>query len=77
MGGGHSVQVGEDFILEMTFENNSEKGEWGASLVLQWLTLALNAGDAGSNPGWGTKLAYIAEKLSLCATTRGPTCCDY
>ena len=29
-GGGHSVQVGEDFILEMTFENNSEKGRVGS-----------------------------------------------
>ena len=76
--GGHSVQVREDFILEMTFENNSEKwrvGSFPGGPVAN--SLASNAGDAGSIPGWGTKLAYTAEQLSLCATTREPTCCNY
>ena len=40
-------------------------------------SLASNAGDAGSIPGWGSKLAYTAEQLSPCATTREPTCCKY
>ena len=51
--GGHSVQVGEDFILEMTFENNSEKGRVGSfpgGPVAN--SLASNAGDTGWIPGW-------------------------
>ena len=32
-----------------------------------------NAGDAGSIPGWGTKIPHAAGQLSLCATTTEPT----
>ena len=63
--GGHSVQVREDFILEMTFENNSEKGRVGSfpgGPVAN--SLASNAGDTGSIPGWGTKIPHSAEHLS-------------
>ena len=28
-----------------------------------------NAGDAGSIPGWGTKIPHAAGQLSPCATT--------
>ena len=28
-----------------------------------------NAGDAGSTPGWGTKIPHAAGQLSPCATT--------
>ena len=32
-----------------------------------------NAGDAGSIPGWGTKIPHAAGQLSLRATTTGPS----
>ena len=32
--------------------------------------LPSNAGDAGSIPGWGTKIPYAVGQLSLRATTR-------
>ena len=32
--------------------------------------LPSNAGDAGSIPGWGTKIPHAAGQLSPCATTR-------
>ena len=33
-----------------------------------------NAGDAGSIPGWGTKIPHAMGQLSLCASTREPVC---
>ena len=36
-----------------------------------------NAGDAGSIPGRGTKSLHAVGQLSLWATTREPTCCNY
>ena len=38
--------------------------------------LPCNAGDVGSIPGKETKTPHASEKLSLCATTREPTCCN-
>ena len=32
--------------------------------------LACSAGDAGSIPGWGTKIPHAVEQLKLCARTR-------
>ena len=34
--------------------------------------LPCNAGDGGSIPGWGTRIPYSAEQLSLYATTAEP-----
>ena len=31
-----------------------------------------NAGDAGSNPGWGARIPHAVGHLSLHATTREP-----
>ena len=31
-----------------------------------------HAGDKGSIPGWGDKIPYAAEQLSLCTTTPEP-----
>ena len=28
--------------------------------------LPCNAGDAGSIPGWGTKIPHVVEQLSMC-----------
>ena len=36
-----------------------------------------SAGDAGSIPGWGTKIPHSAGQLSLCAATREPVCHNY
>ena len=36
-----------------------------------------NAGDTSSIPGQGSKILHSTEQLSLCATTREPTCCNY
>ena len=36
--------------------------------------LPSNAGDAGSIPGWGTKIPHAEGHLSLCAATAEPTC---
>ena len=33
-----------------------------------------NAGDAGSVPGWGTKIPHATGQLSLRATTTEPAC---
>ena len=33
-----------------------------------------NAGDMGSIPGWGTKIPYATEQLSLCSMTTETTC---
>ena len=35
---------------------------------------SFNAGDAGSIPGWGTKIPRAAGQLSLHATTKDPSC---
>ena len=35
-----------------------------------------NAGDAGSIPGWGSKIPYASEQLSLSATTTETTCSE-
>ena len=34
--------------------------------------LPSNAGDVGSIPGWGTKIPYASQQLSLCAATIEP-----
>ena len=34
--------------------------------------LPSNAGDAGSIPGWGTKIPHAAGQLSLCSTVKDP-----
>ena len=39
-------------------------------------TLPSNAGDAGSIPGWGTKIPPVSGQLSLCAATTEPACCN-
>ena len=36
--------------------------------------LPCNAGEAGLIPGWGTKISYDMEKLSLCAAPRESVC---
>ena len=36
-----------------------------------------NAADAGSIPGWGTRIPHAVGQLSLRTTTREPMCCNY
>ena len=44
----------------------------GTSLVVQWLKLSFNTGDASSNPGRGTKITYATGQLSLCSGAHLP-----
>ena len=55
--------------------HNIESGDWGTSLVAQWIGLrAPNVGGLGSIPGEGTRSHMHAATKSSHATTKKPTC---
>ena len=69
-------QIGSDFALnevisfQAAIESNTVRDFPGDPVAKN---LPFNAGDAGSAPGWGTKIPHATEQLSLCTTATKPT----
>ena len=58
------------FGTAIEFQKEGERDSPGGPVVKN---LSCNAGDSGSIPGWGTKIAHAAGLLSPCATIREPS----
>ena len=81
--GGEEWKVSDQLVLVFFWDNeyvleqdsaDRDFSEIGTSLTVQWLRLQVpTAGDAGSIPGWGTKIAQATEQLSLHTATSEPT----
>ena len=56
----------------VTLKNYSNRWDFPGGLAVK--NLPSNAGDAGSIPGWGTKIPHASGQLSPCTTTTELVC---